>query len=383
MKKSTSILAVISITAAAILTLTSCSKEDLGLDGKAECNGVEFNDKTHFCYANTIYQKCSNKEYSPDVQTCDANGKIVGGDPNVPSDTQCKDQNRILFCEYEGGCYNLDSRYTEPAGQTCAQIISNCNQWGKLYTGVTGLNESNGWGEGLKCAAKGGTLVNSTNNPNNSSGAILWDFASGKKDVKLTNNSNDNGWFWGYVFLPETNGWVSNRDASLDDPNENFSQNFTANGLQVGLIANAPPPDKNTGAGFGFNWNLVGTANISDLGGLCLVYAMEGTAANFEIELGVDEEIAEQYDWGTFLYQVPTTNGKKALVNIPWSDFAPPYGTMPLATALSQSKGIHFRIETKAGQKSAQITLLQIGALNACSQPAANQNVVFLSPKAP
>ncbi len=96
------------------------------------------------------------------------------------SSTECKDpQNRILFCQWVTGCFAIDSN--NGMLQTCDELISNCNKdgtrdngYGPLYTGVTGLNESNGWGEGLKCADKGGVSHYSNNgNPVDTQGVDI------------------------------------------------------------------------------------------------------------------------------------------------------------------------------------------------------------------
>jgi len=193
-----STLAAISITATAILALTSCSKEDLGLgDEQSDCDGSPYSSKTQFCYANEIYQKCSDEKYDPDNQTC-TDGRIVSNNnPNTSSnsnngnlssnsnngtpssnsngewvqDSECRNSQGILFCQWPTGCFTLDPQYTEiPWEKNCNELVSECSSFGALYTGVTGLNESNGWGEGLQCAAQGGVSANGNTLLSSSSG---------------------------------------------------------------------------------------------------------------------------------------------------------------------------------------------------------------------
>jgi len=93
------------------------------------------------------------------------------------AEAECKDsQGRQLYCEWAaagtdpGGCYAIDARYADPAGQTCAALVANCNKDGAgLYTGVTGLNEDNNYGKGIKCASNGGTKVSGSSSSSSSS----------------------------------------------------------------------------------------------------------------------------------------------------------------------------------------------------------------------
>jgi fibro-slime domain-containing protein len=71
MKKSFFMLAVM------VFILASCGPTDDLVGGKSECNGVHYNSTSHFCYANAVYAKCSDKEYNPDIETCSSDGRIV------------------------------------------------------------------------------------------------------------------------------------------------------------------------------------------------------------------------------------------------------------------------------------------------------------------
>jgi len=57
----------------------------------------------------------------------------------VPS-TRCKDTQGgggEYFCQWETGCHAIDPAYADPPGQTCNDLISECNKWGKLFTNST------------------------------------------------------------------------------------------------------------------------------------------------------------------------------------------------------------------------------------------------------
>jgi len=232
---------------------------------------------------------------------------------------------------------------------------------------------------------------------------IFWNFASGNQDIRIMENSskkNENGWFYGYAYGPPSNGgWYSNEGDYIEEEDRfPFNDNFTQNGLQVGLIANPAIWNDESeeygpggGAGFGFPWNNKYTSDddgqkydktedIKDFGGFCLVYAMEGNVSSFDLELTVDDKI---YGWSTFFAKVPNTNGRKAMVNIPWSNFYKTWGETTKAASLQNSKGLNFRIYTETDySKNAQITLLQIGKLGKCPVPR-DENVEFLSPDVP
>jgi len=75
------------------------------------------------------------------------------------------------FCQFSTGCYEMSSEYsgtsTCTAGTcTCDQVIANCIANGSIFKGVTGLNESNGYGDNVICATNGGTWTNEGANPN-------------------------------------------------------------------------------------------------------------------------------------------------------------------------------------------------------------------------
>jgi hypothetical protein len=120
-------LAAIPLTAIAISALVSCSGTDEILKS-GDCNGVSFNDKTHFCdrNGNGVYARCSNQEFDPETQFC-MNGKITalpsgetgnGGGTSSGSTGgsgfngkycdwgTCIDGNGWA-CEGGGGCYGI------------------------------------------------------------------------------------------------------------------------------------------------------------------------------------------------------------------------------------------------------------------------------------
>jgi uncharacterized protein (TIGR02145 family) len=55
------------------------------------------------------------------------------------------------FCQWDTGCYAIDTRYSEPAGKDCQFYVDNCSTNGQLFVNV--LID----GDGLKCANTGGT----------------------------------------------------------------------------------------------------------------------------------------------------------------------------------------------------------------------------------
>jgi len=66
----------------------------------------------------------------------------------------CRDsQNRILYCNWNSGCYAIDPRYADPPGGTCNSHIENCKKWGALFVGVKQE------GAGIHCSNVGGTAV--------------------------------------------------------------------------------------------------------------------------------------------------------------------------------------------------------------------------------
>ncbi|GBU25130.1 hypothetical protein R83H12_01769 [Fibrobacteria bacterium R8-3-H12] len=85
------------------------------------------------------------------------------------------------FCQFDTGCYEMSSEYSDGKGCTkpnctCAQVIENCTLYGSVYKGVTGLNEGNEYGRGLKCTNQGGTWTNEGANPNRTAlGCCQWE----------------------------------------------------------------------------------------------------------------------------------------------------------------------------------------------------------------
>ncbi|MCL2260931.1 MAG: hypothetical protein FWC15_06200 [Fibromonadales bacterium] len=68
------------------------------------------------------------------------------------SDTQCKYNSSPVFCQYSTACYAIDPEYSNPVGQSCTQLISNCqSDGGGLFIGVTNVNASNNYGAGVTC----------------------------------------------------------------------------------------------------------------------------------------------------------------------------------------------------------------------------------------
>ncbi|GBU24209.1 hypothetical protein R83H12_00837 [Fibrobacteria bacterium R8-3-H12] len=66
----------------------------------------------------------------------------------------CRDsKNRVLYCNWNSGCYAIDPRYADPPGGTCDSHIENCKKWGALFVGVTKE------GAGINCSNVGGSVI--------------------------------------------------------------------------------------------------------------------------------------------------------------------------------------------------------------------------------
>ncbi|GBU21464.1 hypothetical protein R80B4_01355 [Fibrobacteres bacterium R8-0-B4] len=90
---------------------------------------------------------------------------------------QCKNSaGDQLFCQWETGCYAINNG-GDNAGKTCAQLTASCEEDGQMFTGVTGLDETNDYGKGVQCSQTG-TAVGGGNTTveqcKNSSGAQLY-----------------------------------------------------------------------------------------------------------------------------------------------------------------------------------------------------------------
>jgi len=74
------------------------------------------------------------------------------------------------FCQFGTGCYEMSSEYSGTSSCTagtctCDQVIANCIANGSVFKGVTGLNESNGYGDNVICKDNGGTWTNEGASP--------------------------------------------------------------------------------------------------------------------------------------------------------------------------------------------------------------------------
>jgi hypothetical protein len=85
------------------------------------------------------------------------------------------------FCQFGTGCFEMSDEYSDGVdckapNCSCAKVIENCELYGSVFKGVTGLTEANGWGKDLKCANQGGTWTNEGKNPNRTAlGCCNWD----------------------------------------------------------------------------------------------------------------------------------------------------------------------------------------------------------------
>ncbi|MDR2581796.1 MAG: T9SS type A sorting domain-containing protein [Fibromonadaceae bacterium] len=98
--------------------------------------------------------------------------------------TICTSPGGGSFCQFDTGCYEMSAEYSSTstcaAGScTCAQIIQNCISFGTVFRNVTGLNESNGYGAGLRCTNQGGQWTNEGADPNRQAlGCCRWETES-------------------------------------------------------------------------------------------------------------------------------------------------------------------------------------------------------------
>lgn len=70
---------------------------------------------------------------------------------------RCKDSSgKDYYCQWTSGCYAIDPRYAETAGQSCSALVEECQNYGQLFSGT--FTE----GDGLKCNASGGNSSSSS-----------------------------------------------------------------------------------------------------------------------------------------------------------------------------------------------------------------------------
>ncbi|MCL2283952.1 MAG: T9SS type A sorting domain-containing protein [Fibromonadales bacterium] len=95
----------------------------------------------------------------------------------------CSYNSKPMFCQWETGCYEVTTEYSGiesganacAAGScTCAALVTNCENFGTIYSGVTGLNEDNNYGKGLKCSNQGGKFEGGQDPSRTSLGCCLW-----------------------------------------------------------------------------------------------------------------------------------------------------------------------------------------------------------------
>jgi hypothetical protein len=101
------------------------------------------------------------------------------------SNTRCKDsQNRELYCNWNTGCYAIDPAYAETPGQTCADLIEECQKWGTLFAGS--LVE----GEGVRCvtaySSSSATTLSSSSSKQSSSSVTTYSSSSATTPIRLS-----------------------------------------------------------------------------------------------------------------------------------------------------------------------------------------------------
>ncbi|MDR0517125.1 MAG: hypothetical protein LBH25_08790 [Fibromonadaceae bacterium] len=153
-------VAIFAISAAAFLL--GCSKDDIA-DTLAGRDGINCQFGSGLCYKMSAEQ-CSDNQGNKVEQCKNSGGDSVSVGGTVGKDGRfCTLNGKQAFCQYPTGCYNLDSEYE---GRPCEDMVANCAIYGQVFTGIDGskINESNSWGEGLKCSNLGGSSSNGSGN---------------------------------------------------------------------------------------------------------------------------------------------------------------------------------------------------------------------------
>jgi hypothetical protein len=86
-------------------------------------------------------------------------GGNTGPGPEPAEPAQCVDsQNRLLFCQWDTGCFSVNNEHESNRGKTCREVVAECNRWGKLFYDIDpeSLTEENGYGADMQCNAIGG-----------------------------------------------------------------------------------------------------------------------------------------------------------------------------------------------------------------------------------
>ena len=82
------------------------------------------------------------------------------------------------YCQFDTGCYEMSTEYSGTssctAGScTCEQILTNCKNFGAIYSGVTNVGEENNYGDGVTC---NGTWTGLGNDPTRTAlGCCQWE----------------------------------------------------------------------------------------------------------------------------------------------------------------------------------------------------------------
>jgi len=109
----------------------------------------------------TTFEIVSPSSSSSKNASSSSSNKNVSSSSSAVSSTRCKDsQNRELYCNWTSGCYAIDPAFAEPSGQTCTDLVDECQRYGTLFAGS--LVE----GSGTKCST---TTQSSSSNKNTSS----------------------------------------------------------------------------------------------------------------------------------------------------------------------------------------------------------------------
>jgi len=132
--------------------------------GNTDCSdGVKVSSCPTIDPADKGYCKYTSGCHPATKQHCAGSGEFFQGDNPTctgigetgPKDGAClNSQNQQLFCQWDSGCYEMNSK-EDPDKRACSVIQSACEQGGEVYIGVTGLNASNNYGEGVQCSATG------------------------------------------------------------------------------------------------------------------------------------------------------------------------------------------------------------------------------------
>ena len=63
----------------------------------------------------------------------------------------CLYEGQSVWCQWGNGCFSINNLHPPNVGADCAALIAHCQDAGAMFTGVTNVDASNNWGEGVTC----------------------------------------------------------------------------------------------------------------------------------------------------------------------------------------------------------------------------------------